>query len=263
MNRFNTLFADLNKKALVPFFTLGDPNFEESLGLIKAVIAAGADALELGFAFSDPIADGPTNQRAMERALKAGMNFERNLALLREIRAFAPHLPIGLLLYYNLLHKRGLNKAHADLANAGVDAVVVADLPIEEAETHLLSLKQHGLGAILMIAPNSSDARTVTLFNMSDAFSYVLSAHGTTGVKQAIDLRTLARIAHLRSLSDKPMVVGFGISDPLHVKRVWEAGANGAIVGSKFTTMIEAHLGDPKAAADEIVKFIHEVKALC
>jgi tryptophan synthase alpha chain len=259
MNRFNTLFKDPNKKVLLPFFTLGDPNYADSLAIIKAAIDAGADALELGFAFSDPIADGPTNQRSMLRALGAGMNFKRNLGLLAEIRAYAPHLPIGLLLYYNLLHRRG-EGAYRDLAEAGVDAVVVADLPIEESQGHGQALAKHGLGAIQMIAPNTDDSRAQSLFAASDAFTYVLSGYGTTGVKAEIDPRTLARVQQLRTLSAKPMVVGFGISQAAHVKAVWGAGANGAIVGSKFTQIIETHLNAPHLAAAEIAAFIRAAK---
>ena len=140
MNRFQRLFADPKRRAFVHFFTLGDPTPQDSLRLIRAAIDAGADALELGLPFSDPVADGPTNQRSMARALAAGMTFDVGLELLAEIRAYAPDIPIGLLLYFNLLYRRGLARAHADLQLVGVDAIVSADLPLEESAAHEASL---------------------------------------------------------------------------------------------------------------------------
>lgn len=261
MNRFQQLFADKDKRILLPFFTLGDPDPQTSLEIISAAVAAGADALELGIPFSDPIADGPTNQRSMERALKAGMRFDRALEMLKTLRQQFAQLPIGLLVYYNLLHRRGLHKAIADLALAGVDAIVSADCPLEESGPLEAALAEHGMGAIQMIAPNTPDARAVLLFERSSAFTYVLSGFGTTGVKDKLDPRTVARVAQLRQLSDRPMVVGFGISKPEQVQDIWQAGANGAIVGSRFTQIIEQNLGEPEAAKQEIQQFIQQVKA--
>jgi tryptophan synthase alpha chain len=260
MNRFEALFSDPSHKAFVPFFTLGDPNPQASLKIIKAVIDAGADALELGIPFSDPVADGPTNQRSMERALKAGVTFDDCLKILTELRAYAPKLPIGLLLYYNLIHRRGMDKAHQDLAKAGVDAIVSADLPIEESLAHEASLKKHGIGAIQMVAPNTPNARAQELFARSSAFTYVLSGFGATGARQTVDPKTIERVKQLRQLTDKPMVVGFGISEPEHVHAMWQAGANGAIVGSKFTSMIEANLNNLSEAEQQIVEFTKKVK---
>lgn len=261
MNRFQTLFADKDRRILLPFFTLGDPDPDTSLAIISAAVEAGADALELGIPFSDPIADGPTNQRSMMRALKAGMRFDRALAMLTTLRQRFPELPIGLLVYYNLLHRRGLHKAVADLALAGVDAIVSADCPLEESGPLEAALVHHGMGAIQMIAPNTSDARAVLLFERSSAFTYVLSGFGTTGVKDQLDPRTVARVAHLRQLSEHPMVVGFGISQPEQVKAIWQAGANGAIVGSRFTQIIEQYLDQPEVAQQKIEQFIAQVTA--
>ena len=261
MNRFNQLFVNPEKKALLPFFTLGDPNPEDSLAIILAAAQAGADALELGIPFSDPIADGPTNQRSMARALKAGMNFDKALEMIRKIRERFPTLPIGLLLYYNLLHRRGVDKAVADLKQAGVDAVVSADCPIEESGLLEASLAKHGLGAIQMIAPNTSDSRSIVLSERSTAFTYVLSGFGTTGAKKQIDPATIERVKHLSTLSNQPMVVGFGISEPEQVKQVFAAGAQGAIVGSRLTQMIEQHLDQPEKAQQLIEDFIYQVKS--
>jgi tryptophan synthase alpha chain len=260
MNRFQKIFADPQRRILLPFFTLGDPNPQVSLDIITSAVKAGADGLELGIAFSDPIADGPTNQRSMMRALNAGMRFDRALEMLRALRQRFPTLPIGLLVYYNLLHRRGLNKAIADLTLAGVDAIVSADCPLEESGPLEAALAKHGMGAIQMIAPNTPDARAMLLFERSSAFTYVLSGFGTTGVKDQLDPRTVARVEHLRQLSNHPMVVGFGISKPEQVHAIWQAGANGAIVGSCFTQIIEQHLQQPDVAKQQIEQFIQQVQ---
>ncbi len=260
MNRFQTLFSDPSRRAFLPFFTLGDPDIETSLQIIKAAVDAGADALELGIPFSDPVADGPTNQRSMARALKAGMTFDHALEMLADIRAYAPDIPIGLLLYFNLIYRRGIAAAHRDLQRVGVDAIVSADLPLEESTDHEASLQKHGLGAIQMVAPNTPDDRACTLFKHSSAFTYVLSGFGTTGVKAVVDPKTIDRVAHLRKLTDRPMVVDFGLSQPEHAQQIYQAGANGAIVGSKFSSIIEQNLAEISRAEQQIVQFIAQVK---
>ncbi|WP_440615578.1 tryptophan synthase subunit alpha [Cysteiniphilum sp. 6C5] len=254
-NRFDKLFNDHDKKVFMPFFTLGDPNFDESLHIISTAIDAGVQAIELGFPFSDPIADGPTNQRSMERALKSGITFDRCIEMLSIIRQKYPDVAIGLLIYYNLLFKQG-ESAYQKLQSVGIDGVVCADLPLEESKEHEALLKKYNIGAVQMVAPNSSDERVKQLANRSSAFNYVLSGFGTTGVKSEIAPQTIARIKQVRALIDQPMVVGFGISKPEHVKAVWQAGGNAAIVGSYFTSLIEQHLNDTKIAAEKIRQFI-------
>ena len=260
MNRFQILFAEGKNKAFIPFFTIGDPGFEQSLMLVQNAVDAGCDALELGFPFSDPIADGPTNQRSMARALRGGMNFARGLEFLSRIRKRYPELPIGLLLYYNLLFKQG-EQAYQSLAEIGVDAIVIADLPLEEAGAHFKLLHKYEIGAVPMIAPNADDARVKALSRYTGAFNYVLSAFGTTGTKSEVAEETLLRIQKLRSLVNTPLVVGFGLSSVKHVLEVWQAGADGAIVGSLFTAMIEKNLNKLHDASHEITSFIRQVKA--
>lgn len=260
MNRFDKLFTDERKTRLVPFFTLGDPSYEDSLLMIKAAIDAGADALELGFPFSDPVADGPTNQRAMARGLKASMTVDRCFSLLREIRAYNQEIPIGLLIYYNLLFRRG-DQVYQELADCGVDGVISADLPYEEAIIHKQKLEASGVGCIQLVAPNTPLERAKLLFEQSSAFTYVLSGYGTTGAKEALADETINRVKALRNLTEKPMIVGFGISKPEHVKAICQAGADAAIVGSFFSSIIEKNLDDPKRARLEVSDFIYKVNA--
>jgi tryptophan synthase alpha chain len=260
MNRFHKLFQSKKKHIFVPFFTLGDPNREASMKIIKAAVDAGADALELGFPFSDPIADGPTNQRSMERALAAEMNFDTCIEMITEIRACFPDLPIGLLLYYNLLFRAGEN-GYRKLAKAGVDGIVSADLPFEESADHQALLDKFGIGSVQMVAPNTVLPRAQMLFEKSSAFTYVLSGFGTTGAKKEVSPKTLERVRELRATTDRPMIVGFGISHPDHARLVWDAGSEGVIVGSYFTSLIEDNLDDLSQAEQAITKFIQQVQA--
>jgi tryptophan synthase alpha chain len=260
MNRFDNAFQQPGRKLFIPFLTLGDPNREESMRLIRAAVDAGADALELGFPFSDPVTDGPINQRSMQRSLAAGMTYRGCVELVREIRARYPDLPIGLLLYYNLLFKRG-ERAYAEFADAGVDAVVCSDLPLEESGRHVELLHAHGIGCIQMIAPNTPSERAVRLIEGSSAFTYVISRFGTTGPTVRFEDDSVHRVARLRTLSDKPLVVGFGISRKEHVTDFWNAGANGVIIGSHFSLLIEQNLHDPGVARKEIEEFVRTVKS--
>lgn len=258
MNRFEKLFLEKKKVRFVPFFTLGDPSFNESLNLIKTAIDAGADALELGFPFSDPVADGPTNQRSMARGLKAKMDVDQCLKLIKAIRNYNKEIPIGLLLYYNLIFKRG-DKIYQELQDVGVDAVVSADLPLEESKAHQEKLKKHNIGVVQMVAPNTPLKRAKILFDQSNAFTYVLSGFGPTGAKKTLAKETLDRVEELRAITDKPMIVGFGLSEPEHVKLICQKGADAAIVGSYFSSIIENNLDNPKGAQQIIGDFILKV----
>lgn len=260
MNRFQTLFKGTNKPIFVPYFTLGDPSPENSLYLIKKVVEAGAEALELGIPFSDPVADGPTNQRAMQRALTAGMNFDIALEMISEIRALYPALPIGLLIYYNLIFYRGVNKAYRDLAAAGVDALVCAELPLEESGQHEILLKEHGMGCVHMVFPNTPLERARMSLERSTAFTYVVARAGTTGASEQLSQALAPRIQTLKQLSDSPLVVGFGLSKPEQVIEVYNAGAHGAIVASRFAEWIEENPDNLDLVIQKIIDFMQQLR---
>ena len=259
MNRFDTAFGQSTRKLLIPFFTLGDPDRDGSMRIIRAAVDAGADAVELGFPFSDPITDGPINQRSMQRSLASGMTYQGCVDMVREIRHRYPRLPIGLLLYYNLLFKRG-DRAYAELAEAGVDAVVCSDLPMEEAGEHVDLLRANDIGCIQMIAPNTPLKRAERLIEGSSAFTYVISRFGTTGPSASFADDAVRRVGRLRDLSKKPLVVGFGISRKDQVEDFWDAGADGVIVGSHFTLLVERNVDDLARARREIEDFVRSVK---
>lgn len=259
MNRFNRLFADASRRAFIPFFTLGDPNPESSFELICTAVEAGADAVELGFPFSDPITDGPVNQRSMRRALDAGTTYGTCLDLLRKIRTRYPDLPIGLLLYYNLLHMRG-DSAYEELSGIGVDAVVCSDLPFDESTSHMMQLAQSRIGCIQMVAPNTPFERAIMLLNQSSAFTYVISRFGTTGTSERFEEESTERIRRLSRASSQPIVVGFGISKVDQVRAFWQSSAHGVIVGSLFSLRIENHLADMPGVKAYIHDFIGQVQ---
>ena len=237
MNRFQKLFSDKNKKVFVPFFMLGDPSVEFSFLCIQAALESGAHALELGIPFSDPVADGPVIETASRKAVAAGVDFQQCLALIKRIREISD-VPIGLLVYYNLLFRQTQTTLYERLKKAGVDGVLVVDLPMEESQSHERALAQQDIGCIQLIAPNTPLERAQVLLEKSTAFSYVISRYGATGVSNEIAGGSYDRIAQLRLLSDAPLVVGFGISRPEQVKRMHKNGANGAIIGSAIVKII-------------------------
>ncbi|MDO8953835.1 MAG: tryptophan synthase subunit alpha [Gammaproteobacteria bacterium] len=260
MNRFITQLSQPNRMGVIPFFMLGDPTPEISLQLIKAAIEQGVDALELGFPFSDPMADGPVIQRSAERALRSGCDFATCVELLQKIRRFAD-LPIGLLIYYNLLLRQGIETTHSQLAAVGIDAILAVDLPLEEAAEHELSLQKHGIGNISLIAPNSDSERAKLLLDHASAFAYVVSSYGITGVRKTLPEDLPQRLAMLKKLNPAmPLVVGFGISEASQIKMLREAGADAVIVGSAITRLIEEHLGHPEHQIQAITQFLNDLK---
>jgi tryptophan synthase alpha chain len=260
MNRFTQQLTKSKRMGVVPFFMLGDPTPEISLQLIKAAIDEGVDALELGFPFSDPIADGPVIQRSAERALKAGADFSTCVELLHKIRKLTD-LPIGLLLYYNLLLRQGIDTTHSKLAQAGVDGILAVDLPLEEAAEHELSLARHGIGNISLIAPNTDTKRAKCLLDHASAFAYVVSSYGITGVRKSLPEDLPMRLNMLKQLKPEvPLVVGFGISEASQIAMLREAGADAVIVGSAITKCIEQYLGQPEQQVEAIRTFLRNLR---
>lgn len=267
--RYQEAFADLsakNEKAFIPFVMIGDPNAEQSLNVIKALIDAGADALELGIPFSDPSADGITIQMAALRALKSGINTDICIDILAQVREYAPNIPIGLLLYGNLVFARGIDKFYRDMADVGVDSVLIADLPIRESLPFREAALKHGVAPIFIAPPNANDKTLRAVSSYSRGYTYVLSRAGVTGV-DVIEKNSQATspaqnlISSLNEYHAAPPVLGFGISAPQQVKDALTAGASGAISGSAVVKIIENNLGDNDKMLTELTDFITEMKA--
>ena len=267
--RYQQAFAELtekNENAFIPFVIIGDPNAEQSFDVIKALIDAGADALELGIPFSDPSADGITIQMAALRALNSGINTDICIDILAKVRAYAPDIPIGLLLYGNLVFARGIDNFYRDMAQVGVDSVLIADLPIRESLPFREAALKYGVAPIFIAPPNASEDTLREVSSYSRGYTYVLSRAGVTGV-DVVEESTQATspaeklISKLTQYHAAPPVLGFGISAPQQVKDAFTAGASGAISGSAVVKIIENNLADNEKMLTELTAFISKMKA--
>jgi tryptophan synthase alpha chain len=246
VTRIEKTFARLKtegRKAFIPFITAGDPSLEITLQLVLALEKAGADVIELGVPFSDPIADGPVIQRATERALLNGVTLHKVLHLGENIRTKS-EIPLVLFSYFNPLLNYGLERLAKDAVSRGFDGILASDLTIEESELYTRCMREAGLNTVFLVAPTSSAERMKAIANTSNGFLYAVSRTGVTGEQQELagDLKTFLQA--LRSYTDSPIAVGFGISQPEHVRAVWQE-ADAAIVGSSIVKKIEQHIGKP------------------
>lgn len=233
--------------ALMPYFTLGYPDFEESLKIIAA-IAPHADLLELGVPFSDPIADGPTIQRSTQRALEKGMNTRSCLQGVRELRAAGIDTPILLMGYYNPILAYGEQKYVRDAADAGADGFIVPDLPPEEASTLKAAAQERGLAIIYFLAPTSNQKRIDLVVREASGFIYLVSVTGVTGARKKLQVNLAQLVEQIRSRSQLPVAVGFGISTPDQAAEV-ASYADGIIVGSALIDAVDEAADKPAAAA--------------
>ena len=260
MNRFAGTFSQLRAEGacgLFPYVMAGFPDIPTSKLLAEAALEAGADGFEIAAPFSDPLADGTTMQRVNARALDGGANLETALDLVRSIRQQSPNTPVALMSYYNPLRQRGDARIAADLASAGADAVIVPDVPAEEVGDLRDALRGHGLGLAPLLAPTSPPARIRAVAALEPVFIYCVALVGVTGARQEVSSALGEFLQRVKLETEVPLVVGFGISTPQHVRRVSELGANGAIVASALVDII-GNAADPIAAARE---YIRDMKA--
>ena len=264
MNRYEKRFAELNAKnqgAFVPFTVLGDPGLEESLDIIQTMVAAGADALELGFPFSDPLADGPVIQDAMDRALKSGTNTNESLELIRRFRETEPEIPIGLLLYANVVYSYGINEFYLACKKVGVDSVLVADVPMGEAEPFWKAAIQSGIDPVFLCPPNIDESVIIEIGNKGRGYTYLLSRAGVTGTGIEAVMPVGELLKQLDVHHAPPPLLGFGISQPDHVKKAIEAGARGVIVGSAIVRIVEGYIENPGRTKEQLGDFVREMKS--
>jgi tryptophan synthase alpha chain len=251
MTRISKRFAELRASGelgIVAYITAGDPSLEATLKFVLALDEAGADVIELGIPFSDPLADGPTIQRASERALKAGTTLARVLDLIPRIRE-SSEVPLLLFGYYNPILQMGLEKFAAAASSAGVDGVLVTDLTPEESDDYRRVLAAHHLDTVFLGAPTSTDDRLKKIAACSSGFLYLISRTGVTGEKDALPADLPALLRRARNVTQLPIAVGFGISQPVHVS-VLGGLADAAVIGSALVSEIEkSHSVDAAAAA--------------
>ncbi len=262
MTTYKETFSKMDRTALIPFFVIGDPNFDSSFEIVKAALGAGADILELGIPFSDPIADGPTIQKADIRALAAGMTTKRALEFIKKVTDYKP-VPIGLLVYYNLVWQYGIEKFFTDFKAAGGSSVLIADLSIDDEQEIAPKAKAAGLETVFMVTPNTEDERAKRIAQKATGFIYTVSTYGVTGARSALSDVVKPLVKRLKTITDTPVCVGFGISNADQAKEVALAGADGVIIGSRIVKVIEENLDDIPTAKKQIADFITNVsKAL-
>ena len=247
MTRIEKRFVELKaagKKAFIPYLTAGDPSLDITRDLVLALEKAGADVIELGVPFSDPIADGPVIQRATERALHNGVTLQGVLELGQNIRKKS-EIPLVLFSYFNPLLNHGLEKLARDAASAGFDGILASDLTVEESEVFRRTMRSAGLNTVFLVAPTSSPERMKKIARASTGFLYAVSRTGVTGETQELagDLKQFLQT--LRTHTTSSIAVGFGISRPEHVRAVWQE-ADGAIVGSSIVKEVEQNIGKPE-----------------
>ena len=230
---------EFNKKpGLVIYLTVGDPDLATSRDVALAAIDAGADVLELGVPFSDPVADGPVIQRASERALAHGTRLTDVLALAAELRTLRPSVGLIVFSYFNPILRLGLERFCSQAADSSVDGVLVTDMIVEEADEYLAQVHRHGLAPIFLAAPTSTDRRLEKIAKVSKGFIYAISRTGITGAQQNVAADARRLVERLRRFTQLPIAVGFGISTPEHVAEVGEF-ADAAVIGTAIVALIE------------------------
>ncbi|HKA02513.1 MAG TPA: tryptophan synthase subunit alpha [Candidatus Solibacter sp.] len=245
MRRIGCLFQQ-KRKALIAYLTAGDPSPARTPSLVEALVRGGADMIELGVPFSDPIADGPVIQRAGERALKAGTSLETVLDIARQIRAKS-EVPLLLFTYLNPVLRYGLDRLGGDAAAAGIDGCLLTDASVEEAETYVAAMQQHGLDTVFLAAPTSTQRRLELVARYSTGFVYLVSRTGVTGERDSLSNAVAPLIDAVRAVTKLPLAVGFGINKPEHVAEL-APKVEGIAVGSAIVRIIEQN--SPTLEAD-------------
>jgi len=241
LDRYAAKFAELKKagsKAFIPFTMLGYPDRAACLETMKAFVDSGASALELGLAFSDPMADGPTIQQAANETIATGFSVDDAFNLISDIRKYAPEIPIGLLVYYNMILKYDPAKFYKKASAQGVDGILIADLPAESADEVADFAKLNDIKQIFIVSPLTDKTRLKGILKYAGGFLYAVSRLGITGVEARYDDQLKNLIASVKAESELPICIGFGISNPEQAKTMCELGADGVITGSKIIEII-------------------------
>jgi tryptophan synthase alpha chain len=245
------------RKAFIPYITAGDPDLATTEALLLALAEAGADIIELGVPFSDPMADGPVIQRASERALKKTIGVADILPVVERVRQRS-QVPLMLFSYFNPLLQFARENIGAKLRAAGIDGVLVTDLIPEEADAWVEEMRQAELDTIFLAAPTSTDERLRLIAQYSTGFVYVVARTGVTGMRESVATEVRSLVERVRQHTDLPVAVGFGISRPEHVQEVWRY-ADGAVVGTRLVLEIEKNLASPQLV-EQVAQLVRELR---
>jgi tryptophan synthase alpha chain len=265
-NRITARFAELGRKgecALACYIVAGFPDIKASHDAIDSLVAGGADIIEIGIPFSDPIADGPTIQAASHIALEKGVTPEKALQLAKNIRKRHPDLPLLAMTYCNILVRVGAEKFMAQAKESGIDGFILPDMPIEEAGAYSKAAEKLGLSTVFLASPNTSEARLKNILKNTSGFLYLLSVYGITGARKSFEDYTLNAIKNAKRLAGSiPVAVGFGIKTPAHVMLMKGSGADGVIIGSAIVHIMSKSSSKTKMAKD-LAHFAKSMKRAC
>ena len=261
MNRIDKKFKELKKrgeKAFIAYITAGDPDLRTTGKIALALENSGVDIIELGIPFSDPVADGPTIQAASQRALAKGASLKKIFAMVRDLRS-KTRIPLLFMTYYNPVFKFGLDKFFKACRETGVDGVIIPDLPVEEAREAIGLGKRHGVATVFLVAPTSPKSRIKTIAAKAKGFIYYVSLTGVTGARRKLPPEVLSNVRAIKALTDKPVAVGFGVSDPKQARSIAKV-ADGVIIGSALVKIISEKknlISRISSTAKNLAKAIH------
>ncbi len=259
-------FQELKSKgegAHMPHVYYGDPNEEFSLKLIETLVENGVDIIEFGIPFSDPTADGPTFQAVCERALENGVTPTKCIQGIRKLRENGIENPIVVTTYYNIPYVAGVGTFLNKIKEAGAQAIIVPNVPVEEAEVLLAEGKKSGVEVIFQVAPTTTEDRLKKIADRASGFLYVISVEGVTGVRESLADSTLKLVQRVRRHTETPLLAGFGISTKQQAQAVVAAGADGAIAGSAYAKVYEKNLKKPEETLPEIARLVKQIKRGC
>ncbi len=262
--RYSRLFTDLQAKkegAFIPFVVLGDPDYETSKAILITLIEAGADALEVSIPFTDPVADGPEIQDAILRAFAGRINVAQSFQLLKEIREQYPEIPIGLLMYANLVHAAGIDQFYQRCKEAGVDSVLIADIPLREYPPFHQSALKYKIDPIFICPPDARDETIKSIAQYGSGYTYLVSRAGVTGIDKGLNFDLSRNIERLQAVNAPPIVQGFGIATPEQARYFLDSGVQGVISGSAVTRIIRENLGNREEMLQKLHHFVVSMKA--
>jgi tryptophan synthase alpha chain len=263
-NKFNELKSK-NQKALICYVVAGYPDIKTSEHIIASLINGGADIIEIGIPFSDPIADGSTIQDAIQSSLISGTTPDMCLELASRIRKTFPNLPLIIMTYSNILYRKGYIQFVEKAKENGIDGFIIPDIPIEESKEYLNTAQKKGMSTIFLVSPNTSEKRLKMISRICTGFLYAISVYGTTGERKGFDeytIESIKRVKKVTAADGLPLAVGFGISNPQHVKYMIDAGADAVIIGSAIIKKIK-EIDDKELLFNTLNKFIYELKNSC